>query len=191
MPRRLASAPPQGLVYVPELVGVEEERALVQALEGLPLRSFEMHGVVARRRVAHFGWDYGYESWKITPAAPMPAFLEPLRTRAAQVINAAPAALEEVLVTLYPPGAGIGWHRDAPMFGPSVIGVSLLGACRMRFRRKRDDGFESYTQPLAPRSLYVLAGEARAVWQHSIPAVEVARWSVTFRTVVRRPHDEG
>jgi hypothetical protein len=31
--------------------------------------------------------------------------------------------LVEVLLTRYPPGAGIGWHRDAPMFGPEVVHV--------------------------------------------------------------------
>jgi alkylated DNA repair dioxygenase AlkB len=36
---------------------------------------------------------------------------------------------------------------------------------------------------LAPRSIYVLSGAARSQWQHSIPAVERLRYSITFRTV--------
>ena len=37
------------------------------------------------------------------------------------------------LINEYPPGAPIGWHRDAPQYD-IVFGVSLLSACRMMFR---------------------------------------------------------
>jgi DNA oxidative demethylase len=90
-------------------------------------------------------------------------------------------------VTRYPTGATIGWHRDAPMFGPSVVGISLLGACEMRFRRRAGDSFVRFTQPLPARSAYVLGGPARAVWQHSIPAVPSLRYSITFRTLRAAP----
>ena len=36
---------------------------------------------------------------------------------------------------------------------------------------------------LEPRSVYVLAGDARSVWQHSIPAADALRHSITFRSV--------
>jgi alkylated DNA repair dioxygenase AlkB len=91
--------------------------------------------------------------------------------------------LEEVLVTRYEAGAGIGWHRDAPMFGPIVAGVSLLAACRMRFQRKTKIGRETAEWVLEPRSAYVLSGEARRCWQHSIPPTKALRYSITFRTV--------
>ena len=87
----------------------------------------------------------------------------------------------------YQPGATIRWHRDAGAFGPTVIGVSLRSACRMRFRRRRDDGWETAEATLEPRSLYLLAGAARATWQHSIPPTRDLRYSITFRTLRRRP----
>jgi alkylated DNA repair protein (DNA oxidative demethylase) len=92
--------------------------------------------------------------------------------------------LAETLVSRYPPGAGIGWHRDAPMFGPVVIGISLGAPCVMRFRR----GVSGPTELLAelePRSAYILAGAARASWRHSIPPVKALRHSVTFRTILK------
>jgi alkylated DNA repair dioxygenase AlkB len=146
-----------------------------------------MRGVTARRRVVHFGWDYGYDAWTLTPAAPLPAALEPLRTQAAGLAGCAPAALEQVLVAQYPAGAGIGWHRDAPMFGPVVVGFSFGAAVVMRFRRRTPEGSTIYRQPLAPGSAYVLAGAARATWQHGIASTPGLRWSVTFRTLRRRP----
>ncbi len=148
-----------------------------------------MHGVVAKRRVVHFGWDYGYESWSITPTDPIPAWLWPLRKRAAGLMDVAPETVEEVLVTHYGVGAGIGWHRDASMFGPTVVGVSLAGTCRMRFQRKVGAARETAEIVLAPRSAYVLTGAARLQWQHAIPATKTLRYSLTFRTV--RPRSPG
>lgn len=174
---------PEGLRYLPDFLSVEEERALVDALTGLDFKEIHMHGVVARRTVAHYGWDYGYESWRLTPGPAIPCFLLPVRDRCAGVAGVEPRALEEVLVSRYPAGASIGWHRDAPMFGPSVIGVSLLGAARMRLRRKVGGAYVTAALELAPRSAYVLAGAARSVWQHTLSPVKGLRYSLSFRTV--------
>ncbi|HEX8701107.1 MAG TPA: alpha-ketoglutarate-dependent dioxygenase AlkB [Myxococcaceae bacterium] len=180
---------PEGLRYLPDFLSEEEERVLADEFSRLPYQGIRMHGVVARRTVVHYGWDYGYESWKINPTAPIPDFLNTVRARCAALAGLEPAALEEVLVSRYPAGAGIGWHRDAPMFGPIVIGVSLLGAARMRFRRKvsKDpDTYETYALELAPRSAYLLGGEARSRWQHMIPSVNALRYSLSFRTVLSK-----
>src|SRR5204862_3812764 len=88
----------------------------------------------------------------------------------------------EAIVTRYPAGAGIGWHRDAPQFGV-VVGVSLLGACRMRFRRGAGDTQDTCAVALAPRSLYVLDGQVRRLWQHTISPTKTERVSITFRTL--------
>ncbi len=177
---------PEGLRAIEDFVSVEEERALLDEMTHVPFREVAMLGVAARRTTAHYGWDYGYDSWKISPAEPPPAFLVPLRARAAALIGVGPEELEEILVTRYPPGAGIGWHRDAPMFGPAVVGVSLGAPAVMRFRR-RGEGRTSYRLPLPARGAYVLAGAARTDWQHTISPQKAERFSVTFRTVVRRP----
>src|SRR5262245_61818348 len=145
-----------------------------------------MRGQVARRRVVHFGWRYGYESWRIEPAPPIPEAFHAVRARAAALIAVAEDALAEVIVTEYPSGAGIGWHRDAPQFD-TVVGVSLLSACRMRFQRGAGDARETRAMELAPRSAYVLAGEVRWAWQHTIPATKATRYSITFRTLRAAP----
>jgi alkylated DNA repair dioxygenase AlkB len=108
------------------------------------------------------------------------------REQAAALAGLAPNTLEQVLVARYPPGAGIGWHRDAPMFGPVVVGVSLGAGCVLRFRRGDGPARMLRRHVLARRSAYVLSGPARAIWQHSIPPVAALRYSVTFRTVRRR-----
>lgn len=37
-----------------------------------------------------------------------------------------------------------------------------------------------------PRSAYLLRGPSRTEWEHSIPPLETLRYSITFRTLVRR-----
>ena len=183
---RQAAERPEGLIYVPGFLTEGEEGALLEQVRAAAFEEIRMHGQVARRRTAHFGWLYGYESWKVEPGPPIPDYLLPLRARCAELMGESPEHLVEALVSEYPPGATIGWHRDAPMFGPTVVGVSLLSACRMRFQRGKEAERRTYALELAPRSAYVLAGEARSLWQHSIPAVKAPRYSVTFRTLRSR-----
>lgn len=178
----MVDALPAGFVYRPEVLTPAEEAALVPQVRTLDFGAVEMRGQVARRRTAQFGWVYGYASWRIAPGPPIPAVLLPLRTRAAALAGLDPEALEEVLVTEYPEGAGIGWHRDAPQFG-TVVGVSLLGACRLRLRHATGAGWQARVVALEPRSAYVFAGEARWHWQHSIPPTRARRYSITFRTL--------
>jgi alkylated DNA repair dioxygenase AlkB len=174
--------PPPGFVYRPDFVSEAEERDLLPAIRAINFSEVRMRGAVARRRTAHFGWLYGYETWRIEPGPPIPELLLPLRARAAGLADVAADELVEVLVTEYRPGAGIGWHRDAPMFGV-VAGISLLAPCRVRFERGQGAGRETRAVEVAPRSAYLLTDEARHAWRHSIPPMKALRYSVTFRTL--------
>ena len=176
------AGPPPGFLYRADLLSEAEEADLVRYVSAFDFAAVKMRGQVARRRTVHFGWVYGYESWRIAPGPPIPHVLLPLRARAAALADVESDALAEVLVTEYPPGAGIGWHRDAPQFG-TVIGVSLLSACRMRFQRGSGTARRTGAAALEPRSAYVLDGEARWHWQHSLSSVKALRYSLTFRTL--------
>ena len=182
--RRLAPLP-EGFLYRPDFLSGDEERALVEAIRGVAFGEVRMHGVTARRRVAHFGWLYGYESWKVAPGPPPPEWLLETRARLAALAGVEAESLAEALITEYPPGAGIGWHRDAPVFG-IVAAVSLAGAGRLRFQRGEAGERQTAEITLAPRSAYVLAGPARSEWRHGIPPGSELRYSVTFRTLRRR-----
>jgi alkylated DNA repair dioxygenase AlkB len=173
---------PPGFVYRPNLIHPNEEATLAAALGRLDLRAFEMQGRVARRRVAYFGLRYDGSVRGLEHGPPIPDFLQPLRQKAAALAGLPPEALVHALVNEYPPGAPIGWHRDKAAFG-QVVGFSLLSPCVLRFRRQAGAGWERQSLTLEPRSAYWLAGEARSVWEHSIPPVEALRYSVTFRTL--------
>jgi alkylated DNA repair protein (DNA oxidative demethylase) len=179
---RAASEEPEGLVYRPEVLSVEEESQLLGVLEGLRFDPIVLHGQAARRTARHFGLDYDYEARTPQPGEPVPEWLLSVRTRAAELAELDPKQLVEILVQRYPPGAGIGWHRDAPAFG-TVVGISLGGTSRLRFQRGKGDDRRAWDVVLEPRSGYVLAGKARSSWQHSIPPTKELRYSITFRTL--------
>jgi alkylated DNA repair dioxygenase AlkB len=173
------------MVLQAEFLTPAEEVALLALLRKVDYGSVRMHGVTAKRRVAQFGWHYAFQAFRLAPATPIPEEFLPLRERAAAIAGIAPAEFAEALATEYPAGAGIGWHRDAPPFG-IIAGISLGAACRMRFRKGEGADRESMAVELRPRSIYLLTGEARSAWQHTIPPVKEVRWSITFRTLRRR-----
>ncbi len=177
---------PAGFVYQPDFISPDEERELLSRFESLNFEPFQYMQFTARRRIVVYGWDYDFSSRKTSTTDPIPEFLVPLRERTAALMGVAPDALAEALVAEYSPGTPIGWHRDTPNFD-LVAGISLAGACRMRFRPYKAEG-KAVSTILEPRSAYILRGDARWKRQHSIPAVEKLRYSVTFRTLrARKP----
>jgi DNA oxidative demethylase len=179
---RAPSEEPKGLVYKPELLSADEERQLLERFESLRFDPIVLHGQAARRTGRHFGLDYDYEARTPQPGEPVPDWMLPVRARAAELAGHEPEELVEVLVQRYPEGSTIGWHRDAPAFG-TVVGVSLGGSSRLRFQRGKREKRRVWELPLEPRSGYVLSGEARRSWEHSIPPTKELRYSITFRTL--------
>ena len=115
------------------------------------------------------------------PAEPIPSWIGSL-IQQVETYGGLSARIAQVLCTEYDVGAGIGWHRDKPHFD-LIFGLSLGSPCKFRFRRAVDEKWQRYTLEAAPRSLYMMSGESRRVWEHSIPAVEAPRYSITFRTM--------
>jgi alkylated DNA repair dioxygenase AlkB len=164
---------PDGLVYEPEFLSAAGESALLAEVRALPLEEARHRQYTAKRRVAIFD----------TP----PSFLVALRDRLAAWASVRAAELEYTLINEYRPGTALGWHRDSPEY-EVVVGVSLGSACRMRFRpwpHAKGNNRDALALDLAPRSAYVMRDAVRWRWQHSIPAVEELRYSITFRS---QPH---
>ena len=182
---RAPSEEPQGLLYRPDVLTRDEETALLDVLADLRFDPIVIRGQAARRTARHYGLGYDYESRTPRPGEPVPEWLLPVRGRASALAGVEPEALVESLVQRYPPGSTIGWHRDAPAFG-TVVGISLGGPARLRFQRGRRENRRVWELAAEPRSGYVLAGEARTSWEHSIPATKELRYSITFRTLRRR-----
>jgi exodeoxyribonuclease III len=132
---------PDGFGYCEELISPGEERALVRDFAALPFQPFEFHGYLGKRRIVSFGWRYDYAGRTLRDSPALPSFLLTLREQAAAFAALPPDGLQQVLVTEYAAGAGIGWHRDKPMF-QDVVAVSFLSPCTLRFRRRDGAGWE-------------------------------------------------
>ena len=53
---------PKGFSYEENIISLEEERTLVRAFAGLPLKAFEFQGFQGKRRVVSFGLHYDFNT---------------------------------------------------------------------------------------------------------------------------------
>jgi DNA oxidative demethylase len=171
-----------GLVQADDIVEADEEQALIASIDAVELSPFRFHGWFGKRLTASFGWNYDFDTARFAPTEPIPAWLLPLRARAAQFAGLEADELVQALLIRYDVGAGIGWHRDRLVF-EHVVGISLGAPATMRFRRRQGSGFQRAAVGLPARSVYHLSGEARHEWEHSIAEMAVTRWSITFRSL--------
>ena len=182
---------PSGFLHRPDFITADEERALAEEIGRIAFDTFTMRGVVAKRRVAFFGLSYDEKEY---PQRPIPEFLMPVRTRLAEWARVDPRDFAMALINEYRPGAPIGWHRDAPQYDITA-GISLLSPSRMKLRpyvapaAQRSPGAAprktTHEITLAPRSAYLITGESRQDYEHSIPPLDALRYSITFRTLRR------
>lgn len=173
---------PSGFRQQPDFVSVAEEADLIARIDSEGLAPFRFQGWLGKRLTHSFGWAYDFDRARLNPADPFPDWLMPMRDRAAAFAGLPGDAFVQALLIRYDPGAGIGWHKDRPAF-EHVVGISLGAPCDLRLRRRHAGGFDRVSVPLAPRSAYHLAGEARHGWEHSIVPMAETRWSITFRSL--------
>ena len=178
-----ASAPlVPGLTLIEEAIGAAEDAELAALLDAAPLAPFQFGQWQGKRLTASYGSGYDFTRQRVAEAPPMPDWLLGLRERLAPLVGKQPEDFVQALVIRYDPGAGIGWHRDRPQYG-EVMGLSLTAPATFRLRRRNPRGFERRNVELPPRSLYLLSGEVRREWEHSIAPMDVTRRSITFRTL--------
>ena len=179
----------EGFRYQPDLIDAVAESALLAQIRVLPF---------SRVRISRLSWEAAdrlirvalrlHGTWSSAAGREDAGISIGLRRLAATFANLEPASLEQTLVTEYRRGAGIGWHRDKPVFG-QVVGVSLLAPCVIRFRRKSIEAqknrpaWERVNVVAQSRSAYLLSGPSRFEWEHSIAGVNELRYSITFRSL--------
>lgn len=171
-----------GLTIADAVITPDEEAALIVRIDQAGLTPFRFQQWTGKRLTRSFGWSYDFTNGAFDAVDPIPDWLLPLRQAAARFARVSEADLVQALVTRYDPGAGIGWHKDRPVF-EHVIGISLGAPATLRLRRRNGAAFERASVPLVPRGVYHLSDDARYVWEHSIAAMERTRWSVTFRSL--------
>lgn len=172
-----------GLVYRPDFITEAEEEVLLAYIENLAFKNARFEEYQAKRKIFGFGWSYDFDNRKLIPGPPLPTFLGQLQRRIAKWLDIERGRVAHALVTEYPPGTPIGWHRDSEEF-EHIIGISLKGWCTMQFRPvgNRDSGC-AISVELEPRSAYIMQKAVRWKYQHHIPPTKTHRYSITFRTL--------
>lgn len=176
---------PAGFSYTPEFISAREEKVLLEFISGLQLHTFLFQGYEAKRRVVSFGYDWSFERRTLSKGKEIPVEFNSILQKVAAFINLPVNDIGELLVTEYPVGSMINWHRDAPPF-ELIAGISLQSDCKFRFRpyARSNQGQKSIiTIPVKRRSLYLMNGESRSNWEHSISPVKEVRYSITLRTL--------
>ena len=179
---------PPGFLLRMEFIQPDEETQLLREIRALDLRPAKYKQFTARRRIVSYGGRYDFSSNVLMDAAAIPSFLYDLRARVAAFAELPSSEFNHAVITEYAPGTPLGWHRDVPNF-EVVAGVSLLGIGRMRFRKyppAKGRSASTFAIDLPPRSAYLMRGEARWAWQHSISPTRDFRYSITFRTLAIR-----
>ena len=158
---------------------------MLENILNLELRPLIFQGFEAKRKVAGFGYHYHFDTRTITKGPEIPLFLKPLIEKVAGQLQINSSLLAQVLVTEYPVGSVINWHRDAPPFD-TIVGISLLSDCTFKLRpydKLKQTRSAVMAFHISRRSLYVMQGEARENWEHSIIPVKQKRYSITLRTL--------
>jgi alkylated DNA repair dioxygenase AlkB len=178
---------PPGFSYFPGFLDEREEAALCTEVLATELHDFNFQGFTAKRRVASFGYDYSFDKRSLSKGRDIPLAFNPLIQKVSTQLNIPVSDFSELLITEYPVGSVINWHRDAPPFHV-IAGLSLLTDCVFRLRpheKEKQNRASTISFPVRRRSLYVIQGAARSDWQHSIAPVKGARYSITLRTLRR------
>lgn len=167
-----------GLKRAYDILTPDEEAALIVLIETSGL-AYSAYDPGNRRSSASYGWKYDYATDSFAPCAPIPEGFRAIADKAAAFSGLAYGDFAECLLNRYEPGAVIQPHLDKPVW-EQVIGVSLGVPTTMIFREPGSG--EEQPIELLPRSIYMLAGDARHVWQHSLPPMQGTRYSITFRS---------
>lgn len=161
---------PPGFSYVPSFITEEEELYLLTIFKSKELKNYIFQGYTALRKVLSFHNQN------------LPDELQPFLVKAAKFLDVPARSINHILITHYPVGAPIGWHRDASSY-EHLVGISLGSSCMMKLREI--NGKEKMNILLEPRSAYKMTGVARWNWEHHIPPMKEERYSLTFRTMVK------
>lgn len=176
-------AGPPGFTYTPQFLSLAQEAQLLEVIRTLPFEEAQYKEWRARRRIVSFGGRYDFTHQELTQGPPIPEFLLPLRAQLAEWAEIPEQRIEHAMIAEYRPATPLGWHRDVPQF-EDVLGVSLLGHARLRFRPWPPATGQRaiWKVDLEPRSAYLMRGAARWQWQHAVSPTRELRYSITFRT---------
>lgn len=176
---------PNGFVYHPDFITEAEEIHLLKIISTLSLEPMQFHEYEARRKVLSFGKGWSFTDQVLKKGKDIPADFDFLVDKLVLHLSLPKQDIAQFLITEYPVGSVINWHRDAPPFD-IIAGVSLLSDCTFKLRphdKAKQNRKTTIPLTVKRRSLYTMQGEAKSEWQHSTAPAKQVRFSLTFRTL--------
>jgi len=176
---------PAGFTYSPGFITEAEEIQLIKAIEQFDLQNMKFHEYEAKRKVISFGRGWSFTEQQLKQGNPIPGEFNFLVERIASHLQIPTASIAQFLITEYPVGSVINWHRDAPPL-ETIVGVSLLSDCIFKLRphdKEKQTRSATISLPVQRRSFYVMTGVSKNAWQHCIAPMNKVRYAMTFRTL--------
>jgi alkylated DNA repair dioxygenase AlkB len=176
---------PDGFNYYPNFISEAEELLLINLINKFELQNMKFHEYEAKRKVISFGSGWSFTEQKLKQGNPIPKEFYFLVDKIALQLRIPDSMIAQFLITEYPPGSVINWHRDAPPF-EIIAGVSLLADCNFKLRpqqKEKQTRSATISLPVQRRSLYTIRGLSKNEWQHSTAPLKKVRYSLTFRTL--------
>ena len=176
---------PEGFDYYPNFITEAEENRLLNAIQQLELQSMKFHQYEAKRKVVSFGRGWSFTEQQLKQGDPIPPEFDFLVYKIASYLSIPKESIAQFLITEYPVGSVINWHRDAPPFD-IIAGVSLLSNCIFKLRpheKEKQTRSATISLPVERCSLYSMRGPAKTAWQHCTAPLNKVRCSLTFRTL--------
>jgi hypothetical protein len=153
-------------------------------IQALPLQPFQFGQFKGKRRVASFGFRYDYALRRLRGAIRSPPGWQRLSRRSKHLAGPRPGSSRSSA-----PNTTSGSGSAGTATSPISIRCSAFHSVRLQIAVRRPAGktWNRFTLNAEPRSLYMMSGASRQVWEHSIPPVEAPRYSITFRTMTNGP----
>lgn len=181
----IAPVLPAGFHYHSAFINEAEEMFLIKTIEQFDLQNMKFHEYEAKRKVISFGRGWSFTEQQLKEGNPIPVEFNFLVERIADHLQIPTELIAQFLITEYPVGSVINWHRDAPPF-ETIVGVSLLSDCTFKLRphdKEKQTRSATVSLPVQRRSLYTMTGVSKNAWQHCTVPLNKVRYSLTFRTL--------
>jgi len=133
--------------------------------------------------VVHYGYSYAYDRSGLRATVPIPDYLDVLvdMNRINNICHIS-KAFDQLIINQYKPKQQIAPHIDhVNQFGPIIACITLGQSVPIIFSL---DTIKK-TIHVAPGSMYIMTGDARYLWKHSLKNIsDGIRYSLTYRTIL-------
>ena len=181
-----------GLYYYPCFLSDAEQTQLLENLAN-QTQWMSVGASENSRKVIHFGSEYKYRtSVEKANVEPFPDWIQSLKQKLVD-LEEIPKELpfDQCIVNQYLPSQGISAHIDDPRQFTDFVACFTVGSGGTMVFQKENEKIELFVKP---GSLYIMSGEARFEWKHSMVGkksdvvdgekrMRGVRTSITFRSV--------